>query len=698
MAKVSVIIPIYNVEQFIEECLVSAMQQTLQDIEIICVNDGTKDNSMQIVEKYAAKDSRIIVINKENGGLSSARNAGIRKASGEYIHFLDSDDYIAENMLETLYEQCVQYQLDNIYFDAEAFYESPELEKKHKHYKDYYRRPSMFGEVVTGPELFAHMENLDLYRPSACLQMPKREMILNNNLFFYEGILHEDDLFSLEAIFAAQKVKHLATPFYKRRVREDSIMTDSREFKSSYGYYVCISEFNKYLKKFHIADEELIKAIVRRYYVTQGKAAKAIKTLSLEELEEELSGCPMEAQIEYSVWVKRLVEERQLRRESAMKLKAESAKKLEAIRHSVSYRTGKVLTAVPQKGYHLVKNIRQKGLICTLYGIKRKLAHEKRDLSPDKVCVSIIIPMYNAEKYLRECLDLLLRQTLKSIEIICVNDGSTDGTATLLEEYASKDDRIKVIYQENQGAGIARNNGMQQAVGEYLLFLDADDIFSEKLCEEAYYKAKYDMADIVLFEAYRYNVQTREKEEMNWVLKEKLLPARLPFSAKDTKGKLYQITTACPWSKMFRADFVKKQGLQFQDTKNSNDVFFVRTALTVAKRITVLKKRLITYRFNDGSNTQSRKAEAPVEFYKAFKALKLELLNRGIFKQVEQSYANMVLTESLFNLRTAGSEDAKQTVKHLLLEEGFDFFELEKYDALYFYTQKDYNEYRNLRR
>lgn len=693
MVKVSVIIPIYNVEQYIEECLLSAVKQTLREIEIICVNDGTKDDSMRIVRQYAKEDERIVIIDKENGGLSSARNAGIRRAQGEYVYFLDSDDYIAENMLEVLYCDCCQNELDNIYFDAESFFESRELEIQHKHYKDYYRRPSMFEEVVSGPELFARMENLHLYRPSACLQMPKRAMLLENNLFFYEGIVHEDNLFSLQAIFSAKRTKHIAIPFYKRRVREESIMTDGQEFRRSYGYYICISEFNKFLKQFDFQDREIIRAINHRCYVMQGNAVRAIKTLSLEQLDELLSEYPMETQIEYAMLIKRMVEVLLVQREKYDLLKKKSEKDINEIKTSFSFRAGKAVTSVPRKGYHFVRNVKQKGLSCTLYGIKRKLTNEQRELEPDKICVSVIIPMYNAEKYLRECLDLLLRQTLKSIEIICVNDGSTDNTGTILREYAAKDDRVQVLNQENQGAGIARNNGMKAALGEYFLFLDADDIFHEKLCEEAYYKAKYDMADIVLFQAYRYNVQSCEKEEMNWVLRENLLPKGIPFSVKDTNQKIYQITTACPWSKMFRSEFVKEQGLQFQNTKNANDVFFVRTALAVAKRITVTKKRLVTYRFNDGSNTQSGKAKAPIEFYKAFKALKEELLKRGIYAEVEQSYVNMVLTESLFNLRTAGNEEAKRIVERLLLEEGFDFFELGRYEESYFYNKKDYKEY-----
>ena len=317
MVKVSVIIPIYNVQEYIEECLVSAMRQTLQDIEIICVNDGTKDNSMDIVYKLAEEDERIIIIEKENGGLSSARNAGLEKASGEYVYFLDSDDYIAENMLEYLYAECVQGDLDNIYFDAESFFENEELEKQYRHYKDYYRRPSMFNEIVSGPQLFADMENKGFFRPSACLQMPRRDLLLKHHIFFYDGIVHEDNLFSLLVIFSAQ------------RVRTESTMTDDQEFKRSYGYYVCITEFIKYILQFDFEDKDIIKAIVHRCYVMQGNAAKAIKNLPLDELDDLLSQYPMETQIQYSIFVKRLIEVRRVQGEKYTLLKEKSAENME---------------------------------------------------------------------------------------------------------------------------------------------------------------------------------------------------------------------------------------------------------------------------------------------------------------------------------------------------------------------------------
>ena len=144
MIKVSVVIPIYNVEKYIEGCLKSICNQTLKDIEILCINDGTPDKSMKIVEKIAKKDKRIKIINKENGGLSSARNAGIDNAKGKYIYFIDSDDQLKENALEILYNKMEEEKLETLFFDAENVYENEESKNNAFLNDDYYIRKFKF--------------------------------------------------------------------------------------------------------------------------------------------------------------------------------------------------------------------------------------------------------------------------------------------------------------------------------------------------------------------------------------------------------------------------------------------------------------------------------------------------------------------------------------------------------------------------
>ena len=189
--------------------------------------------------------------------------------------------------------------------------------------------------------------------------------------------------------------------------------------------------------------------------------------------------------------------------------------------------------------------------------------------------MSVVIPVYCAEKTLIQCLNSICAQTLKDFEIICVDDGSTDNSLDILNTYASKDRRFHILHQENQGAGVARNLGLSYATGKYVVFLDADDYFMPRLLELAYKKAEATCSDIVLYAAKQYNQEKNVSFLAPWILKTKCLPWKKCFSADEVADVLFQITTPEPWSKMFRLDFIRRENLHFQALKNANDVFFV---------------------------------------------------------------------------------------------------------------------------
>ncbi len=127
--------------------------------------------------------------------------------------------------------------------------------------------------------------------------------------------------------------------------------------------------------------------------------------------------------------------------------------------------------------------------------------------------VSVIIPVYNVEPYLKQCMDSVVGQTLKDIEIICVDDGSTDGSLDILKEYATEDSRIQIIEQKNAGAGAARNNGMRHATGKYLSFLDSDDFFEPRMLEKAYDLAEKDQADFVAYKSDQYHTEKKQFQQ-----------------------------------------------------------------------------------------------------------------------------------------------------------------------------------------
>lgn len=149
LPKVSVIVPVYNVEKYLSECLESLINQTLSDIEIICVNDGSTDDSRNVLERYAASDKRIAVVNQTNKGLSAARNSGVKTARGRYLYFLDSDDFIDRNALEYLYQEAEKYRLDILYFDGVSVWERSKFQSE-IYAVDICVRNKEFGGTIRG--------------------------------------------------------------------------------------------------------------------------------------------------------------------------------------------------------------------------------------------------------------------------------------------------------------------------------------------------------------------------------------------------------------------------------------------------------------------------------------------------------------------------------------------------------------------
>lgn len=220
MTNVSVIVPIYNVERYLEECLDSITGQSLQDIEIICVNDGSTDASPAILEEYAKKDSRIRIFNQENQGAGAARNFAISKAEGKYVYFMDADDYLELDCLETAYDICEEKSLDFVMFKVSNFHEDTgEVIDD-----DYYTMPYLKRRV--GENAFNYDDVSDIAL-DLCVCPPgnlfNRRFI--EDIRFPEGLLFEDNVFFAHALFKADSIYFLDEFLYNRRKRPDSTTT-----------------------------------------------------------------------------------------------------------------------------------------------------------------------------------------------------------------------------------------------------------------------------------------------------------------------------------------------------------------------------------------------------------------------------------------------------------------------------------------
>lgn len=397
---ISIIVPIYNVEEYLRECLDSIQKQTYPNFECIMVNDGSTDNSKQIAEEYLV-DSRFKLINQSNQGLSSARNTGISRIREEstFVAFVDSDDYVYPNFLETLVEY-IEEDVDII-----------EGMVEHYHNGNIYYFPQVEHYKVILETVAEKLEKLALERIRNGV-FPKliRRELLNDN-FFPEGWLFEDLAVVPELVTNSTKWVKIQETVYTYRIRDNSIITSSFSEKDL-DIFKIFEKFDCFFK-----DESL----------------------------------------NIKIWVEKL-----------------------KLLH-INYRSQKVpnqyIERYQKEKERILSNIEE---------------YEKGEL------ISIIVPIYNSENYLRQCLDSIMGQTYKNFECLLINDASPDHSADICREYVSKDSRFRYFEQENGGVSSARNLGIECSKGQYITFINSDDwVESDHL--EVLYRALIDeKADIAI--------------------------------------------------------------------------------------------------------------------------------------------------------------------------------------------------------
>lgn len=214
----------------------TALSKTFRDIEIICVNDGSNDGSLAILKEYQEKDERITVITQENRGLSVARNSGMAAARGEYIYFIDSDDYIALETLEITTKIADEMKLDLLAFGVKQFSESGKLSWVHP---DAQLPDSLQNSVLTGVRYMKELRDNNTFSSSVCKTLWRSSFLHNNDFQFKEGILFEDILFSFQALMAAERVAQIPDKFYYYRSRPDSITGKPVSCEKTNGYFQC---------------------------------------------------------------------------------------------------------------------------------------------------------------------------------------------------------------------------------------------------------------------------------------------------------------------------------------------------------------------------------------------------------------------------------------------------------------------------
>lgn len=264
---ISIIIPVYNVEKYLRECLDSIINQTLKNIEIICINDGSTDTSLDILNEYKEKDNRFVICSQENQGQSVARNSGVSLAKGEYLYFVDGDDWIETIALEKLYNISKSKNLDVLLFGAKSFFESDTLQNDFSYMTDNYKITINTDEIFSGIDMFDKLIEYSQYYVSPVLKFIKTDFYKNINISFYPHIIHEDELFSFQLLLEAENVTCITDRLYNRRIREDSVMTTKYTYKNFDGVLTCYLEMLLFYKlKKHLHEKY---SLFRYFFITK---------------------------------------------------------------------------------------------------------------------------------------------------------------------------------------------------------------------------------------------------------------------------------------------------------------------------------------------------------------------------------------------------------------------------------------------
>lgn len=281
---ISVIMPCYNTEQYVKEALDSIVEQTYKNIEIICIDDGSTDKTLQVLKKYAGehKEIDIKIFAHANMRQGYERNFGIGKATKKYIYFMDSDDLLDKNCFELLYSYMEEISLDLLFFEGVSFYENKELEKTYPEYKFYYNRKNFYPKIYDGKNLYIKFREHGDLIVSPCLQIVRKNFLENNNLKLPEILLYEDNLYLLDILLNAKRVKCITNILFKRRVRANSTMTKQNYKERITALTLIVNQMLLRLGKYE-NEEKLYKTIVEHISRFLINLQKFYEQLSIDE-------------------------------------------------------------------------------------------------------------------------------------------------------------------------------------------------------------------------------------------------------------------------------------------------------------------------------------------------------------------------------------------------------------------------------
>lgn len=431
--KISVVIPVYNNSIYLKECFDSVLNQTYKNIEVIIVNDGsTEAEAIRIINIYKNKDNRVNVINKDNTGYGNTMNVGINASSGDYLCIVESDDFIKNDMIEKLLNIMLQKKVD-IVKSCQSEFSEIEGKKKIRYI------PLTMNEYLYN-KILSPIDSYEIFRMPILNQccMFNMDFIKKNNIKFNEtpGASFQDNSFHFQTFSLTKRIYFIKDSFYMHREdnpnssinRKDKVFCTDDEFRFIKNFLCKNGIYCKFKELFTLRK-------FRSFIFTLSRISQDFKYIYKQYLKKDILRSIKNNELDVKMF-----DERELNT-------------LADIINSKNI-------------YYKTENI----------------------INSKFVKISIIMPIYNSEKHLNEALDSALSQTLKDIEIICINDGSHDSSRDILTKYFKHDKRIRIIDKINSGAANSRNLGLKFARGKFVSFLDSDDLYAKETTLEMLYE------------------------------------------------------------------------------------------------------------------------------------------------------------------------------------------------------------------
>lgn len=307
--------------------------------------------------------------------------------------------------------------------------------------------------------------------------------------------------------------------------------------------------------------------------------------------------------------------------------------------------------------------------------------------------VSVIIPVYNGERFLLECVESVIHQTLKEIEIIIVDDGSQDKTPSIIRALKKKDSRIRSLFVEHSNAGEARNAGMKIAKGDFLSFLDADDIFMPEMLEKCVAVMEREMSDVLVYAASEFDMRTGTVKPMPWSLQIDQCPDHSPFHPSEMAELLLNSFQNWPWNKMFRRRFIEAHHIVWQSVVRTNDLAFTTQALTQAEKISVLNESFVNYRIGSGTSLQQTNHASPLAFWDAFRETKRRMQEDGTFSTYEESYLRSAMNGVIYNYEAIKDPQAKCVLRDYIRKYAETEFGFSRFPRSFYLESNKYDKY-----